>query len=89
MLNLKTFEIPTNAEFKSIITDGKIRPRHRTLLKSYLLNLNLGIDVVKHLIELDIRSSIDIGANALTEDLIIILELYENYCKKNVISKFK
>jgi hypothetical protein len=89
MLNLKTLEIPTNKEFKSIVIDGKIRPRHRTLLKSYLLNLNLGFDVVKDLIELDIRSSIDIGANTLTEDLLIILELYENYCKKNDISEFK
>jgi hypothetical protein len=86
MLNLKTCDISTNKGCNDSVVDDKIRPRHRTLLKSYLLNLDHGFDKVKDLIELDIRSSIDIGANELTQDLLIILELYKCYCNKYDIS---
>ena len=54
---------------------------------NYLLNLNLGYERVKRLIEVDIEYSKDIGANELFCDLKITLDLYEMYCKKNDISK--
>ena len=88
MTNLNEYVKYEKLDLKNLSTVGNVSLRHKTLLKSYLLNLNLGYDSVRNLIQTDIKYSIDIGATELAQDLRIILELYDLYCKKNHIVEF-
>jgi hypothetical protein len=50
--------------------------RHNSLLSSYLLNMKRGPEALRELIVSDIRASLDIGADKLAADLLVVLRRF-------------
>lgn len=50
--------------------------RHYALLKSYLLNMHRGRSAVRRMMLLDLRGYLDIGADRLASDVLVVLRLF-------------
>lgn len=64
---LDSSELFVNSEFSS---------KHKSLLLSYVLNLNHGPSAVREMIVKDIRAAIDLGAIQRAADLLLVLRVF-------------
>ena len=66
----------TGLDSSEIFVSSGISPKHKSLLLSYVLNLNHGPGAVREMIVADIRAAIDLGATERAADLLLILRVF-------------
>jgi hypothetical protein len=59
-----------------ILASRAASPRQRALFESYSLNLGRGIDTVSRMIDDDLRSFRDLGAQWHADDVAVVQELF-------------
>jgi hypothetical protein len=76
MISHEQCEIFAGLAASEMILGAPVSSRHDSLLSSYLLNLKRGPEALRELIVSDIRASLDIGAEKLAADLLIVLRSF-------------
>ena len=76
MISHEQCEIFAGLSAKEMILGAPVSRRHDLLLSSYLLNLKRGPEALREMIVSDIRASLDIGADKLAADLLIVLRSF-------------
>jgi len=66
----------TGLDSSELFVNSEFSPKHKSLLLSYVLNLNHGPGVVREMIVEDIRAAIDLGAIQRAADLLLVLRVF-------------
>src|SRR5208283_3219067 len=73
----KTYpNLPTKNPEDPLFVSSGFSPKHKTLLVSYVLNLNHGPGAVREMIVADIRAAIDLRAPERAADLLLVLRVF-------------
>jgi hypothetical protein len=59
-----------------LFTGAVLSTKHRSLLSSYLFNLQRGPVAVRKMIVSDVRMAIDLGASKYAADLLLVLRMF-------------
>ena len=66
----------TGLDSSELFVNSGFSPKHKSLLLSYVLNLNHGSSAVRDMIVEDIRAAIDLGATQRAADLLLVLRVF-------------
>ena len=76
MITLEQCEAFAGLAPNEMIVSAKPSSRSDSLLSSYLFSLNRGPEALRDLIVSDLRASLDIGAEKMAADLLVVLRDY-------------
>src|SRR5271165_862102 len=66
----------TGLDSSELFVNSGFSPKHKSLLLSYILNLNHGSGAVREMIVADIHAAIDLGATERAADLLLVLRVF-------------
>jgi len=66
----------TGLDSSELFVSSGFSPKQKSLLLSYVLNLNHGPGAVREMIVADIRAAIDLGATERAADLLLVLRVF-------------
>jgi hypothetical protein len=76
MITLKECAEFAALDTSELFTGAVLSTRHRSLLSSYLFNLQRGPVAVRKMLVWDIRAAIDLGASKYAADLLLVLRMF-------------
>jgi hypothetical protein len=76
MITLKECAEFAALDTSELFTGAVLSTKHRSLLSSYLFNLQRGPVAVRKMIASDIRMMIDLGASRYAADLVLVLRMF-------------
>ena len=76
MLTLARCAESTGLDVSELFVSSGFSLKHKSLLLSYVFNLNRGPRAVREMIVSDIRAAIDLGATERAADLLLVLRVF-------------